>query len=183
MTKQQERRDFFRIDDVIRLQLSAVKPGNASETGLPPALATLNQLRRLDSENAQVLRQINDKHRDIARYLTLQNEKFEMLAQLLVDQLNIDFNEVAANISGSGFKITLEQAPSEGSEWHIRVLLLPDCFSFYCRGKVSQCEAIAGNRFEVAYEFTEIDSGDQDELVKYITKKQSKQLRAQRLGD
>ncbi|WMS88051.1 PilZ domain-containing protein [Pleionea litopenaei] len=184
MVESEERRDFFRIEDTVTMQLAPVIAGDSGEPKLPDVFLTLNQLRRLDSENSQLLRLIQDKHRDVARYLSMQNEKFELLSQMLVKQLESSFSKYNVNISGSGLKLSLEQPAEIGSEWHLTILLYPDCFGFYTKGKVSQCdqEPETGN-YQIAFEFTELKQHDQDELVKHITKMQSKQLRKERLGD
>ncbi len=181
MSSETERREFFRIDDEITMQLSPANgSADASIKTLPEEFEILNQLRRLDQDNVQVLRIIQDKHRDIAHYLKVQNEKLDILSRYIANQLKDSFQQEKVNISGNGLKFYSNKNYVLDSDWHLKILLFPDCYGFYCQAKVVNVDK-QGDQNEIALEFTTIEQHDQDALIKHITRLQSKRLRQQRL--
>jgi len=189
MSIDQERRDFFRIEDEVTMQLTPqsaplgddTSPVDQLDSSLPEEFIILNQLRKLDNDSVQLMRSIQDKHRDIAQYFKTQNDKFELLSRYIANQLKDNFKLHQVNISGSGLKFHDSKEYPVNSNWHLKLLLYPDCYGFYCQTKVIQCEP-KNKGFDVTLEFTNINTHDQDELVKHITRLQSQKLRKERLG-
>ncbi len=167
------------------MQLSpADETADASISALPEEFEILNQLRRLDQDNVQVLRIIQDKNRDIAHYLKVQNEKLDILSRYIANQLKDSFQQQKVNISGNGLKFFSRDTFALNSDWHLKILLFPDCYGFYCQAKVVNVEQHGDNdENEIALEFTTIEQHDQDALIKHITRLQSKRLRQQRLDN
>ncbi len=186
MSLDNEKREFYRIEDEVTMELTPVADGESSELlsnareELPEAIQTLRQLRQLDSESQQLLRLIQDKHREVAAYLKVQNKKIDVLARAVASQLKGNFQQHRVNISGNGLKFNSQQPMVMDSVWRLRILLFPDCVGFVCLAKVVSCEP-AAKGFEVALEFCDILQQDQDALVKHITQLQSEQLRKERL--
>ncbi|NVJ62095.1 MAG: PilZ domain-containing protein [Gammaproteobacteria bacterium] len=178
----QERRDFFRIDDVVTMELSPIESGDFDAADLPTAFKLLHEIRKIDGENAALLLNIQEKYRDLANYLRSQNEKLDTIARHFIDQLGGNFKRQEVNISGGGLKFESQTEYPVGSMWHLKLMLYPDCYGFYCTTKVVQSDK-NGDRYTIGLEFEEINTHDQDELVKHITKLQSKQLRQERLGE
>ncbi len=187
MSQNNERRDFFRIEDEVSMELTPYHGDDALPSlaqlneNLPESFLTLNQLRKLDNDNKQLLRNIQDKHRDIAQYLKVQNDKLEIFARLIISQLSGGFVNRVVNISGNGLAFDYEQELAVDTLCVLTLMLQPDCYGFACIAKVIKCEADKG-RYRIALEFKDIKTADQDELVRHITRLQSQQLRKERLG-
>ncbi len=186
MTLDNEKREFYRIEDEITMELTPVEGDNPGELltlareELPEAIQTLRQLRQLDSESQQLLRLIQDKHREVAAYLKIQNKKIDVLARAIASQLKGNFQQHQVNISGNGLRFNSQNPMIMDSQWQLRIVLYPDCVGFVCLAKVISCEP-ASVGFDIALEFTDILQQDQDALVKHITQLQSEQLRKERL--
>src|SRR5690625_7834136 len=82
-----ERRRFFRIDDYVRLTYQTVSRETVEqvqpESLFPDAglLSLQAELKKLDSESAQLLFQIKDQDRRLGDYLHLLNRKNELVSQ------------------------------------------------------------------------------------------------------
>jgi len=188
MNQHNERREFYRIEDQVTLAYQPCDlPDDPSsleqlQNQLPKEFETLNAIRQLDHENTQLLRTIQDKSRDVAHYLKVQNQKFDILTRYLIEQLQDNYQPLNVNISGNGVKFTSIESLNEGSLWQLTLMIYPVCYAILCLGKVAKCEP-QGKQFEIAMEFAQIKESDQDELVKHITRLQSIQLRKERLDD
>ncbi|WP_253041932.1 PilZ domain-containing protein [Pleionea sp. CnH1-48] len=188
MAQEQERRDFYRIDDEISLQIfpvdaAAGQPKRQSfDDQMPPEFQMLRELRQLDSENAQTLSSIFEKNRSVGHYLKMQNEKIELIARYIVKHHGQSLKTTKVNISGGGIRFRHPEALAEKSHLGLKIVLFPECFSFSSLAEVVSCQSDNGS-FLIATEFRDIDHHDQDELIKHITRLQSRQLRAQRLGE
>ncbi|WP_144394326.1 PilZ domain-containing protein [Pleionea sediminis] len=183
MSQNEERREFFRIDDCVTMQLIPFNASDGKEVkALPEEFEILNQLRKVELESAQTFRAIQEKHRDIAHYLKVQNEKFDILANYIANQLKGSFEQEKVNISGNGLQFTSPKPYPINSRWHLKLLLFPDCYGLYCEAKVVKCDPVK-DAHKIAIEFRNLHERDQDALIKHITKLQSKKLRQQRLSN
>ena len=84
-----ERRDYYRIEDTVGLQ---IEPCNESDIPSAEEFANqggdefklINHLSRLDLDNSTLLHSIQDTSPDIARYLKVINLKIEAIAKQIV---------------------------------------------------------------------------------------------------
>ncbi|MEE4245461.1 MAG: PilZ domain-containing protein [Kangiellaceae bacterium] len=181
MANKDDRREFFRIEDTVTIELTRLEHNSSSEQqaklkDLPQSFQLLNQLHQLDSDNYQLIRAISDKHRDIAEMLRIQNKKIELIGQFVSQQTNQDFNKLSANISGSGISFLSEHSYTEQSRWVLKILLSPENYGFACFARVVESKPV-NKLFEVSFEFEDISQRDQDHIVKHITRLQSEQIR------
>jgi hypothetical protein len=186
MNPTDEKREFYRIDDEITMEFTPASSDDVSEALslaralMPEAFQTLSQLRQIDGESQQLMQLIQNKHREIAAYLKIQNKKINLLAKTIASQLKGDFKHYQVNISGKGLRFVHSTALPVDSLWQLRILLFPDCVGLACIAKVIACEPVSKG-YQVVFEFTDILQQDQDALIKHITQLQSEQLRKERL--
>ena len=185
MSPSNDRREFFRIDDQVSFKLAPIvegqdSPADSAFESMSAELATLNELRRLESHHATLFLTLSEKFPTIAQYLKAQNEKIDTLARYLVTKFGDEFNLQPVNISAKGLRFFSDQDLAVNSHWHIALLLFPEYFSLQC-----ECKVVANqqenNFYRISLEFIDISEGSQDELVKHITQLQSRQLREARL--
>jgi hypothetical protein len=94
-----DRRDYFRIDDKVLLDLVSV---DDQALTLPPQhhfrqggmFNLLRELRNIDAENNHILRTISEQDRELEYYLRGLNQKIELIASSLMQQ-----NEDSATIT------------------------------------------------------------------------------------
>ena len=82
-----EKRDFFRINQDVLFEVHLVD-SYAADNSAPeshfddsPALTLLNQLRKIDKDNQQILGLIKDKNRLLTDYLQSLNNKIDLVTR------------------------------------------------------------------------------------------------------
>src|SRR5690625_5943598 len=108
-----ERRRFFRIDDYVRLTYQTVSRETVeqvqAESLFPDAglLSLPAELKKLDSESAQLLFQIKDQNRRLGDYLHLLNRLIVLASlQLIADRASGETNAMRreVNLSEGGVR-------------------------------------------------------------------------------
>src|SRR5690625_5613766 len=128
-----ERRRFFRIDDYVRLTYQTVSRETVEqvqpESLFPDAglLSLQAELKKLDSESAQLLFQIKDQDRRLGDYLHLLNRKIELVSQqLMADRASGETNAMRreVNLSEGGVAFSNPTAIEEGQFLALHLLFL-----------------------------------------------------------
>ena len=165
-----DRRDYFRITDTIALRVDPVT-APVLPVSPPIELAAGHQLLRelqvIDSDSAGLLRNIQDKSRDIGQYLKLVNRKIELTSRFYVlQQAASHYQRHDVILSGSGLGFQHPTALSVDSLVDLHFILLHTATAVSCRAKVLRCDARDG-RFHIGSEFTEITDSDRDAIVRH----------------
>ncbi len=182
MSFENERRDFYRIDDDIALDLEPLEQHKRDEVietlgdDLSEAVLMLKELRQLDYDNNQAYIQVCDSHRELGQLIRAQNKKIDIIARQLVKFARDGFNTIEANISGGGLRFKSPTVYAKGSEWYLKILLFPECHGFNALARVVSCRP-ENDHYHIAMEYTDILLSDREQLVKHITRLQSRRLR------
>ncbi len=184
-----ERRSYFRIEDLVRLDFQPVNEmqrnqgaaesvfSNASEYRL------LSELQSLDSEANKYLHRLSETNPDLANFLKVQSNKIDMLARSLVSSSGATLPpKQHVSLSEGGIAFASRSKVEIGSTLALRVMLQADVLIFSCYGEVVNCRQNErqDGRFTVACEFLDLAEDDQSLLAKHIIRQQARERRAER---
>ncbi|WP_341937056.1 PilZ domain-containing protein [Marinimicrobium sp. C2-29] len=181
-----ERRHYFRIDDYIDLQYRPVEPQTARDTpaeNLFPDAAGLrvySELKKIDSESAQLLYQIKDRDRQLADYLHLLNRKIDLLSQQLIAeprQRQLPGKRREVNLSEGGLSFTTDEALEEGQRLALNLTFLPTFVGVAVYAQVARCEPCRTQQWEIAAEFTDVTDAQQQLISQQIMRAQMAEKR------
>lgn len=175
-----ERRDFFRIDDEVYLDYIAI-----SEDEYKSAPQTLEQLHEssfslsadfatLNNNINPVLNNIKQLYPDIGDYLEMLNSKIDNLSQhLQYANSKFDNNKVIrANLSASGIQFTAQQTLKINQAMKLELVLLPEKIGVLIFGRVIEAK---DKDIAIAFEFLRPE--DQELMIKHNLNKQMSELR------
>jgi len=184
-TSNNERRDFFRIEDDVYLELETISADKYNSA--PDILANLHNdsfslsadFATLNNSLHPVLNNIKQIHPDIAQYLELLNNKIDSLGELLLHKSSAyDENKrIKANISASGIMFESESTFKEGDLVRLELVLFPEKIGVLIFGKVIKIIESANQKQNISIEFEHIRDEDQELMIKHNLNKQMTDLR------
>lgn len=176
-----ERRHFFRIDDYVCLTYQTVSRETLEqvqpESLFPNAglLSLQAELKKLDSESAQLLFQIKDQDRRLGDYLHLLNRKIELVSQqFMADRVSSETSTVRreVNLSEGGLAFSNAAAVEEGQFLALHLLFLPSYAGVVLFAQVARCEAQHNGQFTIAANFHRPSSTQKQFLSQQIMRAQ-----------
>jgi len=180
-----ERRDFFRIEDEVYLDLETISTDEYNS-----ASDTLNNLDNdsfclsadfatLNNNLHPVLNNIKQIHPDIAQYLELLNNKIDSLGEPILHKSAVyDENKrIKANISASGIMFESESIHTVGDLLRLEIVLFPEKIGVLIFGKVIKTSVSTGQKQNLSIEFEHIRTEDQELMIKHNLNKQMIDLR------
>ncbi len=183
MNQKPERRDYFRMNDQVHLEVIAESNSPAEQLSALKAQKsklsdTLEKIQRLEREHASLMGNLTSKDRNLSMILNLQNQKIQCFLSFIVDLHRKEVPLTEVNLSGNGIKW---RQPEQLNQEHylLRVTLFPSAHQICCRIKLLENNQDTFNQYEITAEFVDIDAFDQDMIVKHLTQRQSQQLRVQ----
>ncbi len=189
ITKAEDRRRFFRIDDAINLYYKIVDEQTVisaskmtddvlSSCSLSTALEVLGQESRI------ILHRIDKREPEIAEYLKLMDSKIGLLAQAVLQQGN-DLSESKlcnTNLSASGLAIEVD-APVKAGEFIEVKLFLSSCVAvILLYGKVIYCKKNTESSYQIGIDYINLKDEDREVLIKHIVKRQMQQIRENKVA-
>lgn len=157
-----ERRSYFRVDESIALEYREVDEQIANreeaETIFPDAaaIALHSELKRIDSENTQLLYQLKNGNRALGEYLHNLNRKIELLAQkLMADYKPPALTQITRQVSLSEGGIAFGSAKpiAQGSYIALRLTFLPSYAGLVIFAKIIRCELCKAGDYQIAAKF------------------------------
>ena len=152
MTKAEDRRGFFRIDDEVNLSYKKIdekqlhEPHHISDNilnscSLSTALETVSQ------ESAMLLHRLDKILPEVADYLRLIDTKIDLLAQAITMQgFQVKENNTRkVNISATGIAFNCEEALKDGDYLEIKILLTSCMRVIVTYGRVVYCQNSPSN--------------------------------------
>lgn len=186
-----ERRDFFRIEDEVYLELESI---SADEYQLAPevldnlhndSFSLSADFATLNNSLHPVLNNIKQIHPDIAQYLELLNNKIDSLGELLLHKSSAydESKRIKANISASGIMFESESIYKEGDLLRLEIVLFPEKIGVLIFGKVIKTSESTNQKQNVSIEFEHIRNEDQELMIKHNLNKQMMILREKNDND
>jgi len=188
MTKAEDRRGFFRIDDEVNLSYKKIdekqlhEPHPVSDNilnscSLSTALETVSQ------ESATLLHRLDKILPEVADYLRLIDTKIDLLAQAITMQgFQVKENNTRkVNISATGIAFGCEDALQKGDYLEIKILLTSCMRVIVTYGRVVHCQNSPSSDSRYPYfvgvNFIDMKEEDREMLIKYVVKEQLQQIR------
>lgn len=179
MTREtEERREYYRIEDCLALE---ILPADAASLPPPALFELLAELHQLDTEAQPLLRQIGDRDRSLASYLKLQAKRLELLGQAVAQDLLRHFGPPRpVTLSEGGIRFLHPQPLTVGGRVTLRLLLLPDALGLQAAAEVLQSTPGEDGQHRIALAF-EFDNDAQRQLVaRHVLKRQARERRQAR---
>ncbi|MCG6966694.1 MAG: PilZ domain-containing protein [Chromatiaceae bacterium] len=192
-----ERRNYFRIDDTVRLSLRRVPEGELDdrldrlEHDLAGNFTVMSSLAAITAQMTIGLRRIENRDPDLAAYLRAIDQKIEVIGRAFIAQEPELAAEkaIAVNLSAGGMCVGVDEEFAPGTALEIRMLLFPSFTGLMIYATVVDSEPAttelgAGGYAHVArIEFTHIREHDRELLIRHLLRRQSAQLRSQQEED
>jgi hypothetical protein len=181
---EEDRREYYRIDDMIALQISSLSgPQAASKEVLlddSPLFNLLSELHLSEFESQHLLRQIGERDRTLAAFLKVQNKRLDLLSQVMAQSLLGEIGTpqlVIISEGGIEFQHPTPLAPD--SHLAVKLVLMPQALGLLLRAKVTHCDA-KGDGFDIGTEFEAMTDAQRQLLARYILQKQAQERRLAR---
>ena len=179
---EEDRREYYRIEDRIALEISPLSAADALGTDLlqddSPLFNLLSELHLSEFESQHLLRQLSEKDRTLAAFLKAQNKRIDLLSAVLAQTL---IGEVGApqpvKLSEGGVEFNSAAAFAPGSRVALKMVLMPRASGLLLRGKVTHCDKQADGSYEIGTDFTAMSDGQRQLLARYILQRQQQQRR------
>ncbi|MGD1984519.1 MAG: PilZ domain-containing protein [Chromatiaceae bacterium] len=188
-----DRRNYFRIDDSVRLGLTRLAPEQLDERlerldqDLAGNFTVMSSLAAITGQMTVGLRRIENRDPDLAAYLRAIDQKIEVIGRAFIAQESDAVAEraVPVNLSAGGMCVGSDEHYAPGDALEIRMLLFPSFTGLLIYGTVvdasppSEALGEEAGRFEhlVRIEFTHIREQDRELLIRHLLRRQSDQLR------
>lgn len=188
-----DRRNYFRIDDTVRLSVRRVPPEELEsrfeqlDHDLVGNFTVMSSLAAITAQMTMGLRRIENRDPDLAAYLRAIDQKIEVIGRAFITQ-EPEFHAehaVPANLSAGGMCVGVDEAYEPGATLEIRMLLFPSFTGLMVYGTVIDSDPAReddeSQRFNylTRIEFTHIRESDRELLIRHLLRRQSLQLRAQ----
>jgi hypothetical protein len=186
-----ERREFFRIDDSIKISFrllgpeSMQPPDQSLQSGGEDSLTIITRLQAISRQMSASLRRIEQRDADVADYLRALDEKITLLAQsFLADESSLtEQPSRSVNLGAGGLAMDSAEPLAMGSRIQIRLLLLPSYIGVVAFGEVVGVEQTTEDPdlpYRLHINFTHIPEHGRDALIRHILRRQADRLRRQR---
>ncbi|KQZ78049.1 MULTISPECIES: PilZ domain-containing protein [Pseudomonas] len=181
---EEDRREYYRIEDTIALE---IRPLSATEaTGqevlqdASPLFNLLSELHLSEFESQHLLRQINERDRNIAAFLKSQNKRIDLLSQVIALTVLGQIGEPQpVIISEGGIDFQHPTPIAAGSRLSVKLVLMPQALGLLLRARVTHCDR-KGDGFDVGTEFEHLTDAQRQLLARHILQKQAQERRLAR---
>ncbi len=185
-----ERREYFRIDDSIRVSYTVVDPESVpediDERVHNDRFSVMTRLQGISQHLSASFHRIEQRDPDVADYLKALDEKIDLLGQsfLAEEKEMLGQPSRSVNLSAGGLALDVAEQLTLGDRVEIKLLLLPTYTGVLAYGEVVGIEANPQSEqdypFHVRINFTHIRGSDQDALIRHIMRRQGEMLRQRR---
>lgn len=190
MNKETEKRNFFRINDIIGLSYTTLEddevflPGGSVDMGTPLS----DQLAGIDLEFNRVANTLWHENPTVARALGLLNRKISILDARSPQQKDQPVNfyeEMTVNISGCGMAFHCAKPLPVETRLKVSVVLKPSNIQLHFTGEIVGCEKVSASSTLPYWMRIRIDDDNpvaQEQLIQHIVQKQFAQIDAKNSG-
>ena len=182
-TPDDERRRFFRIDDLVVIAYTAISEDDYSKA--PEALENIQHsafglsadFATMSHEYNPVLHNIKNNLPEVGRYLESINSKLDRLSHHILDRELVEHNARTqkVNISASGIAFECNQDFADQQPMKIHLILLPEKVGILVFGRVRRKSPDDSNL--LCIDFEHIRYNDQELMIKHNLNKQLEELR------
>ena len=176
-----ERRDFFRIEDRIGLEIRKLAPGTAMEEDAFDGdhLESLKaEFRRLDQDVKSQLASLAEKDRLLTGLIKSLNGQLDPLARIMAFEQNPlqpeDWQEVTLSEGGLSFSSSTP-AWQPGDRLAVRMTLPPELFQPRAVARVIEVHPDSSGGARVHTEFARMEDSDRQQIARHVMRWQIRQ--------
>lgn len=185
MRKIDEKRSYYRINDIVGLKYSRIEEGD-NNASVPAAAQTplTEELATIDHELNQLTNSLWLENPLLAQALGLLNRKLTLFAAhaLPHEQLTPtdQYQEILVSISGSGMGFNTGEQFDQGDRLSLMLALKPSNIDLRLTGVVAGCELMAKTQgYWVRVNFEPGNEAAQEQLIQHIVQRQCAQTSEQ----
>jgi hypothetical protein len=183
---ERDRREFFRVEDSVRLNVKTC-PTNTSDSGICAKLfdqsstkLLVQELRKIDHDNSQLLRVIGEQDRNLELYLKSINRKLELIAtELCASVEDTSSQRQSVVISEAGMDFLSREIYAPGQMLALELTLFPSRQTLYLLGEVLSCQQ-GPIKHRIGLAFKALNAIDQQSLAKQVMQCQLQHKREQK---
>ncbi|MBT8765199.1 PilZ domain-containing protein [Metapseudomonas boanensis] len=181
----EDRREYYRIEDTIALEISPLKSGETSVDGDPEdasqLFSLLSELHLMDFESQHLLRHIHERDRPLASYLKVINKRIDLIGQALARSLLHDIGPARqVTLSEAGINFSNRTPFEPGTRLAVKMVLMPQALGLQLRAVVVHSQAQGEDEFEIGAEFEALTDAQRQLLAKHILQRQASERRQAR---
>ncbi len=183
----ENRRAHFRIATQVSFQLAKISPEQVNVETLKrlahPQHFLSQKMAKIDQDNSQLLKLIEDRHREIAAYLKGQDEKFDILNQIINTQQFKSFKPPkSCVVSPDAVALPFRVEGEANDNFFVELLLRPE--SLYIPA-IARLVRIDENKDKLSsiLQFRVISELDRDRIFKHMRQVEAKQRRTESTPD
>ncbi|NWO05850.1 MAG: PilZ domain-containing protein [Alteromonadaceae bacterium] len=176
-----ERREFYRIDDHIGLEIRRLDHAGSADTDVfddSPQESLHAEFRRLDHDVKNQLVTLAERDRTLAGLLKSMNSKIDTLARIIAFEQNPlqpeDWQDVTLSEGGLSFTDSAG-AWQKGDIMAIRMTLPPELYQPRAVAEVFDLEQPEPGQARIHTAFTHIDDGDRQQIARHVMRWQVRQ--------
>ncbi|WP_166265879.1 PilZ domain-containing protein [Marinobacter caseinilyticus] len=184
-TPPSERRDYFRIEDLIGLEYRRYKPSQnvpADPFGDGHLDGLKAELRKLDTDVRNHLASLSEKDRLLTTLLKSLNGKVDTLARIMAFEQNPlqpeDWQEVTLSEGGIAF-VAPDNALTVGDAIALRMTLPPELYRPQALARVIDSQPCGSGGTRVHAEFTDIHDLARQHIARHVMRWQIRQRQQQ----
>ncbi|PTU73219.1 PilZ domain-containing protein [Pseudomonas mangrovi] len=185
MREDNERREYYRIDDTMALEFSRLSGAQALATEAlhdsSPLFNLLSELHVTDFESQHLLRHISERDRTLANYLKVMNKRIDLLGQALAQTLMRDISAPRkVSLSEGGVSFVNPTPVENGSHLALKMMLMPQALGLLLRARVVHCTALEDGQYDIGTEFEALTDAQRQLLARHILQRQALERRLSR---
>ncbi len=183
-----ERRRYFRVDDVVEMQVQSIKPEDLDMAleqfdNRRESYCLINSLVHEKEIYLPERRALEKKYPEVARYLKGIESRLDILAKVVTSNMDEreELPKQKVNISAQGIRfLSAEHFEVEGLV-ELKLVLFPSCQRVLVIGSVVWCiedpgAVNANEAYAAAVDFTYINEADREVLIKHVHSKQIQEI-------
>jgi hypothetical protein len=187
----QERRRFFRIEDIVNMKAEVIDEQQVPEKlenfwNEPHQTSMRNEFNFKLEQHRADLRKISIKMPELGRYLGMLQEQLDILTdKILEDEDKFTTLEKRVNLSAQGISFLSDESANVGDILELHLKLNPGKQKILVFARVVHCEPTEDEQghYKIALDFEHIHEADREILVKHIHGKQLLALGASRFEE
>ena len=179
-----DRREYYRIEDLIALELTPVRASEAATSEVlqdaSPLFNLLSELHLSDFESQHLLRQISERDRTVSSYLKTLNKRVDLLSQIVAQTVLGQIGELQpVTLSEGGIEFHHPHPYPTDSHLAVKLVLMPQALGLLLRARVVRCLAQDGG-YSIDTEFESLNDTQRQLLARHILQKQAQARRLAR---
>lgn len=185
-----ERRRFFRIEDIVGLKTQVIEKQELEQRldsfwNDQHQFSLRNEFNYKLEQHQADLHHIKTRMPELGRYLSVLQEQLDLLTnKILTDEDTFTTSETTVNISAQGISFTSDQQATKGDIVELNLRLLPSQQKIVVFAKVINCQLDEKQgEYTISLDFEHIHEADRELLVKHVHGKQLKSLGAARFEE